>query len=72
MVDQEVASRVQEFKGKPAALQQQYAASQQLIDLLALQKIKSLQETAAREMQLQMAQQQAANGEWYCCFHNRR
>jgi len=63
MIDQEVASRVQEFKGKPAALQQQYAASQQLIDLLALQKIKSMQETAAREMQMQMAQQQAANGE---------
>jgi hypothetical protein len=63
MIDQEVASRVQEFKGKPQALQQQYAASQQLIDLLALQKIKSMQETAAREMQMQMAQQQAANGE---------
>jgi hypothetical protein len=63
MIDQEVASRVQEFKGKPQALQQQYAASQQLIDLLALQKIKSMQESAARQMQLQMAQQQAANGE---------
>jgi hypothetical protein len=63
MIDQEVASRVQEFKGKPQALQQQYATSQQLIDLLALQKIKSMQESAARQMQLQMAQQQAANGE---------
>jgi hypothetical protein len=63
MIDQEVASRVQEFKGKPQALQEKYAASQQLIDLLALQKIKSMQESAAREMQLQMAQQQAANGE---------
>ena len=63
MIDREVASRVQEFKGKPQALQQQYAASQQLIDLLALQKIKSMQEAAARQMQLQMAQQQAANGE---------
>jgi len=60
MIDQEVASRVQEFKGKPQELQQQYAASQQLIDLLALQKIKSMQEAAARQMQLQMAQQQAA------------
>jgi hypothetical protein len=63
MIDQEVAARVQEFKGKPQALQEQYAASQQLIDLLALQKIKSMQEAAARQMQLQMAQQQAANGE---------
>lgn len=63
MIDQEVASRVQEFKGKPQALQEKYAVSQQLIDLLALQKIKTMQESAAREMQLQLAQQQAANGE---------
>jgi len=63
MIDQEVASRVQEFKGKPQELQQKYAVSQQLIDLLALQKIKSMQESAARQMQMQMAQQQAANGE---------
>ena len=63
MIDQEVAARVKEFKGKPQALQEKYAASQQLIDLLALQKIKSMQEAAARQMQLQMAQQQAANGE---------
>lgn len=63
MIDQEVASRVAAYKGNPQALQQKYAASQQLIDLLALQKIKSAQEAAAREMQMQMAQQQAANGE---------
>lgn len=63
MIDQEVASRVAAFKGNPQALQQKYAASQQLIDLLALQKIKSMQESAAREMQMQLAQQQAANGE---------
>jgi len=63
MIDQEVNSRVAAYKGNPQALQQKYAASQQLIDLLALQKIKSAQESAAREMQMQMAQQQAANGE---------
>jgi hypothetical protein len=63
MIDQEVNSRVAAYKGNPQALQQKYAASQQLIDLLALQKIKSAQEAAAREMQMQMAQQQAANGE---------
>ena len=63
MIDQEVASRVAAYKGNPQALQQKYAASQQLIDLLALQKIKSAQEAAAREMQMQLAQQQAANGE---------
>ena len=63
MIDQEVNSRVAAYKGNPQALQQKYATSQQLIDLLALQKIKSMQEAAAREMQMQMAQQQAANGE---------
>jgi hypothetical protein len=63
MIDQEVAARVQKYKGNVPGLQKEYAASQQLIDLLALQKIKSMQESAAREMQLQMAQQQAANGE---------
>ena len=63
MIDREVASRVAAYKGDPQALQQKYAASQQLIDLLALQKIKSAQESAAREMQMQLAQQQAANGE---------
>jgi hypothetical protein len=63
MIDQEVNSRVAAYKGNPQALQQKYATSQELIDLLALQKIKSMKEAAAREMQMQMAQQQAANGE---------
>ena len=63
MIDQQVASRVAAYRGNPQALQQRYAMSQELIDLLALQKIKSEKEAAAREMQLKMAQQQAANGE---------
>ena len=63
MIDQEVAARVQKYKGNVPALQKEYATSQQLIDLLALQKIKSEKDAAARQMQLQMAQQQAANGE---------
>lgn len=63
MLDQEVMSRVAAYRGNPAPLQQRYAMSQNLVDLLALQKIKSEKEAAARQMQLQMAQQQAANGE---------
>ncbi|NBW13292.1 MAG: hypothetical protein EBR82_35320, partial [Caulobacteraceae bacterium] len=63
MIDQQVASRVAAYRGNPQALQQRYAISQELIDLLALQKIKSEKEAAARDMQLKMAQQQAANGE---------
>jgi hypothetical protein len=43
--------------GNPEALQQMYQQKQQLIDLLALQKIKSEKEAAARDMTLKMAQQ---------------
>jgi len=63
MIDQQIASRVAAYRDNPQQLQQRYAVSQELIDLLALQKIKSDKEAAAREMQLKMAQQQAANGE---------
>jgi hypothetical protein len=62
-IDQGVAQRVDAYRGNPQALQQKYAVSQELVDLLALQKIKSEKEAAARQMQLQMGQQQAANGE---------
>ena len=57
-----VEDRVVAYRGNPAPLQQRYAMSQDLLDLLALQKIKSEKENAARQMQLQMAQQQAAQG----------
>ena len=62
-IDQGVAQRVDAYRGNPEALQQKYSVSQELVDLLALQKIKSEKEAAARQMQLQMGQQQAANGE---------
>lgn len=57
-----VEDRVAAYRGNPAPLQQRYAMSQDLLDLLALQKIKSEKESAARQMQLQMAQQGAAEG----------
>lgn len=57
-----VEDRVAAYRGNPAPLQQRYAMSQDLLDLLALQKIKSEKETAARQMQMQMAQQSAAEG----------
>lgn len=57
-----VEDRVAAYRGNPAPLQQRYAMSQDLLDLLALQKIKSEKENAARQMQMQMAQQQAAQG----------
>lgn len=59
----EIENRMDAYRGNPAALQQKYAQSQELIDLLALQKLKSEKEAAARQMQMQMAQQQAAQGQ---------
>ena len=63
MINQDIQSRVDAFRGNPDALAQRYQQSQQLIDLLALQKIKSEKEAAARQMQMQMSQQQAKNGQ---------
>lgn len=58
-----VEDRVAAYRGNPAPLQQRYQMTQDLLDLLALQKIKSEKETAARQLQLQMTQHQAAEGD---------
>lgn len=52
MIDQEIARRMDAYRGNPQALMQRYQQSQQLLDLLALQKLKSEKEAALREMQL--------------------
>lgn len=57
MIDQDIQSRVDAYRGNPQALQQKYAQNQQLIDLLALQRLKSEKESAAREMALKMGGQ---------------
>lgn len=53
----EVNNVANAFKGNPQALEQRYAQDQQLIDLLALQKIKSDMEAAKRQMMMKSAQQ---------------
>jgi hypothetical protein len=58
-----VDDRVSAYMGNTKPLEQRYAMTQDLLDLLALQKIKSQKDAAARQMQMQMAQQQAQNGE---------
>lgn len=50
----DVQSRMDAYRGNPQGLMQRYAQSQELVDLLALQKLKSEKEAAAREMQMQM------------------
>jgi len=58
-----VDDRVAAYQGNTKPLEQRYAMSQDLLDLLALQKIKSQKDAAARQMQLQMAQQGAEGGQ---------
>jgi len=58
-----VDDRVNAYKGDTKPLEKRYAMTQDLLDLLALQKIKSQKEAAARQMQLQMAQQGAESGQ---------
>jgi hypothetical protein len=53
-IDQQVQQTADAYRGKPQMLQQKYAQNQQLIDLLALQKLKSDKEAASRQMALSM------------------
>ena len=55
-IDQEIERKVNAYRNNPQALMQRYQQNQQLIDLLALQKLKSEKDSAAKEMQMQMAQ----------------
>jgi hypothetical protein len=58
-----VDDRVDAYKGDTKPLEKRYAMTQDLLDLLALQKIKSEKDAAARDMQLKMAQQNAESGQ---------
>lgn len=57
-IEGDVQSRMDAFRGNPQALAQRYSQNQQLIDLLALQKLKSEKDAAARQMQMQAGQGQ--------------
>lgn len=56
-LDQQINEKVDAYRSNPQALQQRYQQNQQLIDLLALQKLKSEKDAAARDMQMKMQQQ---------------
>jgi hypothetical protein len=53
-IDSFVNDRASLFAGNPQGLQQRYAMSQDLLDLLALQKLKKDKEAAQRDLQMQM------------------
>jgi hypothetical protein len=56
MIDPSVNERVDAYRGNPQGLMQKYSQNANLIDLLALQKLKDEKTAAIREMQLKMAQ----------------
>ena len=56
IMDNEVETTMDAFRSNPNALMQRFQKGQQLIDLLALQKLKSEKEAAARQMKMQMQQ----------------
>jgi hypothetical protein len=55
-IDQQIQTKVDAYRNNPGALQQRYQQNQELLDLLALQKLKSEKDAAARDIQMQMAQ----------------
>jgi hypothetical protein len=55
-IDQDIEQRVNAYRSNPQALQQRYAANQELLDLLALQRLKSEKDDAARQVQMEMQQ----------------
>ena len=55
-IDREINQRVEAYGNNPGALKKRYAASKQLIDLLALQRLKSQKEATARQIQMEMEQ----------------
>ena len=50
----DVQDRVEAYRENPQALQARYTQSQELLDLLAMQKMKSEKDAYARDMQLKM------------------
>lgn len=55
-IDQDIEQRVDAYRGNPQALQKRYAANQELLDLLALQRLKSEKDDAMRKVQMEMQQ----------------
>lgn len=55
-IDREINQRVEAYGNNPGALRKRYATSKQLIDLLALQRLKSQKDAAARKIQMEMEQ----------------
>jgi predicted GIY-YIG superfamily endonuclease len=56
-LDSQIDQRIDAYRNNPEKLQQRYAQNKELVDLLALQKLKSEKDAVARDMQMKMQQQ---------------
>ncbi len=56
-LDAQIEQRMDAYRSNPQQLQQRYGANKELLDLLALQKLTSEKQAAARDMQMKMQQQ---------------
>ena len=56
-IDELIEQKTDAYRGNPAALEQRSKMSNELVDLLALQKLKSEKDAAARNMQMQVQTQ---------------
>ena len=61
----DVQRRVDAYKDNPAALQKRYMQSQELVDLLAMQKMKSEKDAYARDMRMKMENKPATIAQQY-------
>ena len=64
-IDKIIDQKVDAYRGNPQALQKRYSQNQELMDLLALQKLKTEKENVARDMALQAEQTPSTIAEQY-------
>ena len=55
-IDKLIDQKADAYRGNPQALQQSYAKNQELMDLLAMQKLKTEKDAAARDMAMKAEQ----------------
>jgi len=64
-IDKLVEQKADAYRGNPQALQKRYSQNQELMDLLAMQKLKTEKESASREMALKAEQTPSTIAEQY-------
>ena len=65
-LDQQVEQRMDAYRGNPQQLEQRSKMSKELMDALALQKLTSEKDAAARELALTQQQNPKKRNGFYC------